>query len=259
MRTEVAGAELHYELHGAGEPVLLVHGFPLSGVLWDEVVERLRGEFRLIVPDLRGHGASGASPQASMRRYAEDLLAVLHAAGEERPVALVGLSMGGYVAFEFYRRHPERVRAMVLANTRATRDSPEVLLGRYDSAERVMREGSAVIADGMVDRLFAPTSPAELRERWKGIMAESPPVGLAAALRAMAERTDSRRLLKRLGVPVLVVVGSDDVITPAGEARAMAEAAKGGRIRVISGAGHMTPVERPDDFAAAVAEFLRTL
>lgn len=258
MHIEVAGVELHYEVHGEGEPVLLVHGFPLTGALWDGVVERLSGEMRLIVPDLRGHGASGASAETSMRRYADDLLAVLDAAGETRPVTLVGLSMGGYVAFEFYRRHPERVRALVLANTRATRDNPEVLAGRYDSADRVMREGSAVIADGMADRLFAPTTSPELRARWKAIMAASPPEGVAAALRAMAERTDSRRLLKRLGVPVLVIVGADDVITPAGEARAMAEAAKGGRIRVIPGAGHMTPVERPDEFAAALAEFLRT-
>ena len=259
MNVTVEGVELHYEVHGEGDPILLVHGFPLSGALWDGVVERLADRWRLIVPDLRGHGRSEASAETTMRRYADDLVAVLDAAGEKRPVVLVGLSMGGYVAFEFYRRHPERVRALVLANTRATRDAPEVLRGRHDSAERALREGSAAVSEGMVDRLFAPTTPPELRERWREIMAATPPAGVAAALRAMAERTDSRRLLKRVGVPVLVIVGSDDVITPANEARAMAEAAKWGRIRMISRAGHMTPVEQPGDFAAALEDFLRTL
>ena len=259
MRVSVAGAELHYELQGEGEPVLLVHGFPLSARLWDEVVERLEGEWRLIVPDLRGHGESQASEEVTMRRFADDLAAVLDAAGERRPVTLVGLSMGGYVAFEFFRRHPERVRALVLANTRATRDAPEVLKGRHDTAERVLREGSGAVAGGMVDRLFAPSAPVALRERWRSIMAATSPVGIAAASRAMAARTDARRLLRRIGVPVLVIVGSDDVITPAGEGRAMAEAAPHGRIRLIAGAGHMTPVERPEEFAAVLAEFLRSL
>jgi 3-oxoadipate enol-lactonase len=259
MRVAVDGVDLHLRVHGAGEPLLLIHGFPLSGRLWDEVVAELRDEFRLIVPDLRGHGSSQATREASMARYADDLAVVLDAARERRPVTLVGMSMGGYIAFEFLRRHPGRVRALALVSTRAQRDTPDVVQGRLDSAERAEREGSGAVAEGMVDRLFAPSAPAQLRRRWLKRMAATPPEGVVAALHAMAERRDSRPTLRRTDRPVLVVVGTEDVITPPSETRKMAEAARGARLRVIPGAGHMLPAERPVELAAALREFARAL
>jgi 3-oxoadipate enol-lactonase len=259
MRARVNGVELRYDEHGEGDPVLLVHGFFLSRRMWDGVVAGLPRRWRLIVPDLRGHGESEASDQASMRQYADDLAALLDVLGETRPVVIVGLSMGGYIAFEFYRRHRERVRAFVLADTRATRDTPEGARVREETAVEVLREGSGVAAQGMVERLFAPSAPPELRERWKEIMAATPPAGVAAAARAMAVRTDSRRLLRRITVPILAVVGAEDVVTPASDARAIAEAAPDARLRVIPGAGHMSPVEKPEEFVAALREFLDSL
>jgi 3-oxoadipate enol-lactonase len=256
MKATVGGVELHYDVHGEGEPVLLVHGFPLSRRMWDGVVEGLRDGWRLIVPDLRGHGDSEASHEATMRVYADDLAALLDEIGETRPVVIVGLSMGGYIALELYRRHRERIRAMVLADTRATPDTPEAARVRRQTAEEVLRDGSGVVAEGMVERLFAPSSSAALREEWKEIMARTPPTGAAAALRAMADRPDSRALLKRISVPVLAIVGAEDVITPASDARAIAEAAPDARLKVIPGAGHMSPVERPAEFVAALREFL---
>src|SRR5690606_24781543 len=128
---------------------------------------------------------------------------------------------------------------------------------RLETAERVLREGSGVVAEGMVGRLFAPGAPQTLKERWRAIMAATDPVGVAAAQRAMAARVDSRRLLRRIHLPVLVVAGNEDVITPPAEARAMAEAAPDARLRVIGDAGHMTPVERPAEFARILRDFLR--
>src|SRR5690606_29868855 len=127
--------------------------------------------------------------------------------------------------------------------------------GRFETAERALREGSAPVAEAMAGRLFAPGAPAALRDRWRAIMAGTPPAGVAAAARAMAGRTDSRQLLRHARLPVLVLAGADDAVIPLDEAREMAEQAPGGQIRVISGAGHMSPVERPDEFSAALADF----
>lgn len=255
MRIEIDGVTLNVEVHGEGEPVLFVHGFPLSGEMWRPTVERLAG-VRAIVPDLRGHGASEAGGEPDMERYARDLADLLDRVGEPGPVTVVGLSMGGYVAFELYRRFPERVRALVLVDTRAGPDSAEAAQGRLESAERVLREGSGGLAAEMAGKLFAPGVSEALRERWRGIMAATPPAGVAAALRAMARRHDSTETLRTLRVPVLVVVGEDDAITPPEEARRMAEAAPGARLEVVPGAGHLTPAEQPERFAALLGEFL---
>lgn len=255
MEATVNGVTLHYEVRGEGEPVLFVHGFPHSGEVWRPAVERLDG-YRRIVPDLRGMGGSEPGAVAGMADYAADLAELLHALGETRPVVLVGMSMGGYVAFEFCRACPERVRALVLVDTRAQADTKEGARGRHETAERVLREGSGVVADAMVEKLFAPGAPRALRERWRGIMAATPPEGAAAALRAMAGRPDSFGTLAGLEVPVLVVVGEEDAITPVEDGRSMREAAREARLEIVPGAGHMCPVERPDEFAAALRDFL---
>jgi 3-oxoadipate enol-lactonase len=258
MQTHSDGTKLHFEVHGQGEPVLLVHGYPLSGRLWDEVVEQLADEYRLIVPDLRGHGASEASPKADMGVYADDLIAVLDAADEGRPVVLVGMSMGGYVCFEVCRRHRARVRALALVDSRADPDTPEAAEARRRTAERVLSEGSAVVAEEMAGKLFAPGAPADLRARWRGLMAATAPEGIAAALRAMADRPDSRSLLTELDLPVLVVVGAEDSITPPDGARKMAQSV-GAPLELVPGAGHMTPVEKPVEVAQALRRFLESL
>ncbi len=259
MNVTVDGVSLYYELHGAGEPILLVHGFPLSGELWRPLVPSLADAYRLIVPDLRGHGRSQASASASMARFADDLLALLECIDEARPVVLVGMSMGGYVSFEFCRRHPERVRALVLANTRAQADTPEGARTRRQTARRVEREGSLAVADAMLPRLFGPQAPQELKAEWHEIMAATPVEGIVAALEGMAVRVDSFDTLASAAFPVLIVAGEEDVLTPVEDARRMHEAASGSRLEVLAGAGHMSPVERPRNFLAALRGFLEGL
>jgi pimeloyl-ACP methyl ester carboxylesterase len=259
METTIDGARIHYEIHGDGEPLLLVHGYPLSGRMWDGVVRRLGGEYRLIVPDLRGFGRSDATTPTGMARYADDLAALLDAAGERRPVVLAGFSMGGYVAFEFLRRYGDRVRALALVGTRAAQDTPEAAARRVENAERVLREGVGFIADENAVALFAAGTPQPLKDEWREIMAETSSVGIAAALHAMAERPDSFPALRDFDRPVLVVVGEEDALTPPPMSHEMAEVARDARLVEIAGAGHLAPVEQPAAVAQALGDFLRSL
>lgn len=195
-----------------------------------------------------------------MTRYARDVAELLDALGERRPAVIGGLSMGGYIAFEFYRLFPERVRGLVLANTRAAPDTPQAARAREIQAVSVLREGSArSVADALAERLFAAETPVEVRERWHGIMAGSSPEGVAYALRAMATRPDSTPTLATIDVPTLIIVGDQDQVTPPDVARAMHAEIRGSRLEIIAGAGHLTPVEQPARFTAVMRAFLEEL
>lgn len=255
----IHGRSLFYEVHGAGDPILLVHGFPLSGELWRPLVPILGKTFKLIIPDLRGLGRSDASAEVTMAGFADDLAALLQHLDETRPVVLVGMSMGGYIAFEFCRRHRHRVRALVLTNTRAVADSPEGLADRREMAGLASREGSAAVGRAMLPRLFGPRASTALRARWLEIMAATRPEGIVAALGAMAQRPDSFPTLASMTCPVLIVAGEDDILTPPGDARRMHETAPCSRLEIIPGAGHMSPVERPEPFLAVLGRFLEAL
>lgn len=255
--TTIRGARLHYRVEGEGDPLLFIHGYPLAGQLWDEAVGELRADHRCIVPDLRGHGASEATERVTIADYADDLIGILDEIGEGGPVTLIGLSMGGYVAFDFVRRYGERVAALALVDTRAAADSADAAAGRRETAERVLREGSGFVAAEMATKLFASGADAPLREEWRQIMAATPPLGVAAALHAIAERPDSYPVLEALKVPVLIVVGAEDSITPPDEARRMQALLPSAVLEIIPGAGHLPPVEQPEAFTAALRRFLR--
>jgi 3-oxoadipate enol-lactonase len=259
MRVRIQEVELHVTRSGEGDPVLLVHGFPLSSHLWRETMQRLPPGWSGIAPDLRGHGETEATPEISLLRLARDLVELLDALGETRPVVLVGLSMGGYVALEMARRWSDRIRALVLVDTRAEADSAEAAAGRLRTAERVLHEGSSVVAEAMAPKLFAPGADPELVRDWTERMAATAPSGVAAALRAMAHRGDNFDVLRSWKEPLLVVVGEHDAITPPEAARAMAEAAPAARLEIVPGAGHLTPVEQPERFSTLLADFLTRL
>ncbi len=258
-RVNVNGVNLACDLHGSGEPILFIHGFPLSGRLWDHVVEPMRDTWRLIIPDLRGMGRSQVTPDASMATYADDLAALLDAIGEQRPAVVVGLSMGGYIAFEFYRRHAERVRALVLADTRAEADTPQKAADRAAMADRVLCEGSAIVAAAMLPALFGSKASADLKHTWKELISNTGPTGTVAALHAMRQRPDSTTTFDDIQVPTLVVVGEDDALTPPADARSMHRGIAGAQLRLIPDAGHMTPVEQPGQFVRALRHFVDAL
>jgi 3-oxoadipate enol-lactonase len=176
--------------------------------------------------------------------------------------ALVGLSMGGYVSLAFYRQYPEAVLGIVLADTRASADTPEGRERRMKAAEKAEAEGSAAVAQDMVQALLAPSTVAtqsDLVARVRAMIEGNKPQALAAAQRAMAGRPDSTGLLSKMNFPAMAIVGSADALTPPAEAEAMALSIPGARFRLIEGAGHLSNVERPAEFNRALIEFVEML
>ncbi len=255
-KATVRGIEIAYEDVGAGPVVLCIHGFPLSHELWTPTAEKLSGRYRLIMPDLRGLGQSSITTNASMADHADDLAALLDAINVKGAVNVMALSMGGYIAFELFRRHPQRVQSLVLADTQAASDTAEKARGRRETAEKVLSQGVEFIVDAMLPNLFAPNASKVVVNQWRDIMLASDPHGVAAALHALADRIDSAETFSDIHVPTFVVVGELDAITPPDVARVMSDGIANASLQVIAGVGHMSPVEAPDEFTRIVGEFL---
>lgn len=259
----VRGIEMAYDDSGGGGAALvLLHGFPFDRSMWRGQAEALGGEFRVVAPDLRGAGETPVGVEAvSIEGMAEDVAALLDELKLGR-VILGGLSMGGYVAFEFFRKFPGRVRALLLADTRPQADTEDGRRAREENAQRIMKEGMAPIVESMLPKLLAAGTRergGETLERVRAMMLGMSPEGAAAALRAMALRRDQTELLPSIKVPALIVVGSEDAITPPADAKAMGAKIEGSRLVVVEGAGHLSNVERPEEFNRALVEFLRAL
>ncbi len=245
---------------GTGMPLLLVHGFPLDHSMWNAQIEALGRQWRVIAPDLRGFGASQITPGAvSMDQMADDLAALLDALHVTEPVVLIGLSMGGYVAFQFLRRHAHRLRGLVLCDTRAVPDTAEGAAGRHKLAAQVLGQGAAPVADAMLPKLFGPqareSDPDAVAATRRVILANQP-AGIAAALLGMAQRADMTGDLPHIALPTLIIVGQDDAISTVDEMRGMAHSIPHCEFVVIPRSGHMTPLENPVAFNEAVEQFL---
>ena len=257
----IRGSEFAVFDEGDGPPLLFVHGFPLDHAMWRDQLAEFAAEYRVIAPDLRGFGSSEVGDVAvTMEQFADDLAAALDALGVTEPVTLIGLSMGGYVAWQFLRKYRRRLRAMVLCDTRAAADSPDAAENRLKVAETVLADGTEALARAMVPKLFGKQTirarPAVV-DAVRNVILQANPQGVAAAQRAMAARPDATSMLGAIDVPTLVVVGEDDVISPLEEMRRIAEAIPGSRLVVIPDAGHMSPLENPAAFNAALREFLQ--
>jgi pimeloyl-ACP methyl ester carboxylesterase len=260
QRIEIGGAALSVLDEGAGEPLVFVHGFPLDHTMWGAQSPAFAPRRRVIAPDLRGFGASEARGETvTMEGFADDLAALLDAMRIQEPVALCGLSMGGYIAFQFVRKYAARLRSLVLCDTRAGADSADTAANRLKVAEQVLAEGAEVVAQAMLPKLFGKRTLAEQPETvaaLRRVMAGTKPAAIAAAQRGMAARPDSTALLPEIRVPTLVVVGAEDAIAPVDEMRGIAAAIPGAEFVVVPGAGHMAPLENPAAFNAALREFL---
>lgn len=261
--SRVRGIELAYDEAGAGVPVVLLHGFPFNRTMWREQADALKDSFRVVAPDLRGLGETTATdkPAATMEEMAQDVAALLDELKITRCV-LGGLSMGGYVALAFYRLFPRRVRALLLADTRPQGDTEEGRRVREETAQRVLAGGVGALADAQLPKLLAHTTHMkhpQVVERVREMILKTKPGGAAAALRGMAERRDQTRLLADILQPTLIVVGSEDQITPPSDAETMRREIRGSRLEVIEGAGHVSNLERPAEFNAALSKFLRDI
>ena len=248
---DIGGTRLHWREAGAGDAVVLLHAFPLHSAMWSPQLLRLPAERHWIAPDTRGFGAARTTRATlTMERVADDVAALLDHLGHAR-ATLCGVSMGGYVAFAFLRKYPERVAALVLSDTRATADDPAGRLARRISSERVRAEGSAAIVAQMLDRLVGDTTRRVrpgVHAAVRAMLEDADAVAFARAQSAMAARADSTPLLGDIRVPAHVVVGSEDVIVKPDEARALARAIPGAQLTIIDGAGHLPSLECPDEF-----------
>ena len=255
-------AEFNVVERGAGPPLLLVHGFPLDHSMWQRQIDGLADICRVIAPDLRGFGTSSVTPgSVTMQQFADDLAGLLDALGVTQPVVFGGLSMGGYVAWQFAQRHRGRLARLILCDTRAVADTPEAAAGRRKTAERVVMEGASVVADSMLPKLFAPVTAHQqpkIVEATRKVILQTDPRGIAAALLGMAERPDVTPQLDRIDVPALLVCGQHDVISPPAEMRQIADQMPQARFIEIAGAGHLAPLEQPAAVNAAIRDFLRS-
>jgi 3-oxoadipate enol-lactonase len=236
----------------------LIHGFPLDRTMWRAQVTHLRG-FARIAPDLRGFGLSDPPPENwTLADHADDLASILDELKVGQAV-VCGLSMGGYIAFELWRRHRSRVRGLVLADTRAEAETQEGKGRRAEMLDLVRRSGPGAVADVMLPMLLGPatlkTDP-QVAAHIRTMIADSSPGGLAAAVRAMRDRSASNGILSTIDVPTLVVAGAEDGMIPVDAQRALAEAIPGARFESIPLAGHLAPLEQPQVFNRVVAAFL---
>ncbi|HEX7705392.1 MAG TPA: alpha/beta hydrolase [Thermoanaerobaculia bacterium] len=240
---------------GTGVPILWIHGFPLSSRTF-EAQQTIPGA-RHVMPDLPGFGRS--EPPAgtvSIEEYARLVIGELDRRDIDQAV-FAGLSMGGYVALAATKLAPERVKGLILIDTRETADDDKARAGRYETIEKVRGNGVDVVADSMLPKMLTAAAPAEMRERVRDIMTSSSVEGVTSALRAMAERADATAVLAGVTVPLLVIAGEHDAITPPADAERMAAAVAGAKLVIVPAAAHLSNVEKPEEVNAAIEEFVR--
>lgn len=263
MDHRISGMSMSYRDLGEGEgdPLVLLHAFPLNGRMFEPQMATISVDRRVVAPDYPGFGRSPRTPaQPDVRYYAEGVRGLLDRLGLER-VILGGLSMGGYVAFECLRLFPERISALVLANTRPDPDSEEAREARNEMAHRVAQEGVEVLVEIQMERLLAPATlknDEKLVEQVRAMILENSPDGAVAALGAMRERPDSTPLLAGIDVPTLVVGGEEDGISSPDVMARMAEQIRDSRHVTLPRAGHLSNLEASEEFNAALAEFLES-
>ena len=245
--------ELEYEEIGQGMPVLLVHGFPLDRTIWNPVAQDLKDEARLIMPDLRGYGASpDANEIHSMRLLAEDLLALIDRLKLEK-VTLVGHSMAGYAALAFAHAYPNRLAGLGLVATQADPDTPERRQARLLTARETKRRGVKYIADGMPSKL---THDPEIQKQLHEVIMKCRTAVLVNSLKGMAERSDANPWLEMISVPTVVIAGARDQLIPVERSQTMAQMLSKGWLVEIPEAGHMPMLETPQLVVDALRQLI---
>jgi pimeloyl-ACP methyl ester carboxylesterase len=242
---------------GEGLPLVFIHGFPLSRGAWSRQVDAFQPKYRVIAPDLRGFGESGASSgPVIMSRYAEDIHALLLHLGTG-PVILMGHSMGGYVAMAFAKAFPDLLRGLVLVGTKAGGDAPEVAAARRATAEKVRKEGIASVVESMAPKMLsAVNTDAGMAQSVRDLMRPASQDGVIGALLGMAERPDAGAWIGKIRVPTLVVAGADDILILPSESQSLAKAIPDAHLTLIPRAGHLVAFEQPEAFNEALSAWL---
>ncbi len=259
MKTVIDGMTVGYTDDGNGTPLIFIHAFPLSKSMWLPQVDVLKEAYRVITIDLGGHGDSDIVPwNDSLDGYAKNIIRLLDHL-EITQAVFVGLSMGGYTLFSIYRHYANRVKAIVLADTRAQADSEEGQAGRQSMAEVAFKDGASAIASLMLPKLLAPATieqRPEIVEEVRQMILQTPTAGIVVDLVAMAARPDSTDLLSTITCPTLVIVGEEDQATPVAESQYIAKRIPGSTFVTIPQAGHLSNFEQPVVFNQAMQSFL---
>jgi len=263
MRAVVNNINIGYDDHGIGQPVLFLHAFPLNRSMWSGELVALLAEdrYRLVALDWRGFGESDITSEIStMEQLADDVAGLMDVLGMQDAI-LCGLSMGGYVAFAFLRKYPQRLKGLILADTRPGADTAEGRANRENVARLALSKGTEAIADLQLPKLISeytrqhhPEVEAHIRQ----MINAATPQGIAAASRGMAQRADSTDLLATIAFPTLVIAGEQDVLTPPNVAQEYASNIPNAQFVVIPNAGHLSNLEQPEAFLQALNSFLRT-
>jgi 3-oxoadipate enol-lactonase len=254
-------AQLFYQITGSGPVVVLLHPFPLNHHFWDGIVPHLAMRYWVVVPDLRAHGDSDAGDgPVTMAKLADDLDRLCRELDITRAI-FVGISIGCYALFEFWRRYRARVAGLVLANTRAGAETPEGRAGRLQTADKVEREGTAAFIDDLLQKLFSKstlTNRPDIVDAARAMAKQMSPADIAQVQRGMADRADSIATLATMNVPTLVIAGEDDSV-PLSELELIHQRIGGSQFRVIAKAGHYAAMEQPAEFARLLRTFFDAL
>jgi pimeloyl-ACP methyl ester carboxylesterase len=239
--------------------LVLIHAFPLNARMFEPQLPLAEGGWRVIAPQLRGFdGATNDPPASSVDDYAGDVIDLLDALHVEEAV-IGGVSMGGYVALAMFRHAPRYFQGMLLADTKASADTPEGVEGRKKMLRLVEEKGAAGVADEMIPKLLGETTRRtrpDVVERVRSLILGNSTQAIAAAVRALMTRPDSTPLLPTIHGPTLILVGEEDTVTPKAAAEEMQRGIAGSRMQIIAGAGHLTNLEDPQAFNSPLAEFL---
>ena len=252
-------ADIAYEIRGNGPPVVLLHPFPCNREFWNPAAAAFESNYRLILPDLRGHGDSGIGEgPALMQKYASDIARVLDAAGIGRAV-FIGCSIGGYILFEFWRRFRARVTALAICDSRPQADNAEARANRLNAAAAVLEQGTEQFLDTMIPKLMGRTTVAtrpDLVEGARAMMRKMSAEDISLVQQGMAARPDSVADLKSINVPTLIVTGEEDVLSTVADSELMRQNIAGSQLKVIPKAGHYAPWEQPEAVGKVLRQFL---
>ncbi len=255
-------SDIFYDVAGDGSPVVLLHPFPVHHQFWLPVSKFLSSRYRLIMPDLRAHGESGLGEgPATMQKHAADIARVMDAVEADR-APLIGVSIGGYAVFEFWRRFRNRVTALVLCNTKASADNHDARAARLEAANDVLQRGTEPFFEGMLQKLMGEStrqSRPDLVEGALRMMRKMSAEDVAGVQRGMVERPDSISTLKTINVPTLIVTGDEDKMTGVPEAEVMKQNIPGAQMKVVGKAGHYSPWEQPEEVGRTLRQFLDSI
>lgn len=250
--------ELAYEERGSGPVLLFIHGFPFDRTMWIAQLAGLAKIRTAVAVDLRGHGLSEVitGGDFSMDLFADDVVKTLDAIGADK-ADIAGLSMGGYVLFSLWRRHPDRIRSLIFIDTKAEADSDEAKAGREKTAETAAAQGMQPIYETLAPKVVGSSPSIEVQDKLKQMMLDTAPEIAAADSLAMRDRADSTGDLPKITVPVLWLHGEEDALMPIDGGRASAAKIPGAQFVGIPKGGHVSPMENPDAVNAAISDFLK--